>query len=94
LSLILIPIIGASAIFSSSTLLLIIALPGLAILDAAGLRYLYTRWFIVFPINPLARAFAVCLVSLLVLSHVAYGVRYALLAWPHNVETRKVYVVK
>jgi hypothetical protein len=92
LSLLTISIVATA--FSGNMLLLFISLPAIAILDAAGLRYLYTKWFSVFPLNPLAKVFAVCIVSLLLLAHVAYGVRYALLAWPHNVETRKIYMVK
>jgi hypothetical protein len=69
-------------------------LPGVAILDAIGLKYLYEHWFSVFPFNPLARGFAVAMISLLLLSQLAYGLRYALLAWPHNMETRKEYVIK
>jgi hypothetical protein len=92
LALILISVVTVA--FSGNMLLLVIALPAIAVLDAAGLRYLYIKWFKVFPINPIARAFATCLVSLLLLAHIAYGIRFALLAWPHNVETRKAYVVK
>jgi hypothetical protein len=71
-----------------------ICLPAIALLDAAGLRYLAGKWFRVFPLNPLARAFALILITLLLLGQLAFGVRYALLAWPHNVETRKIYVIK
>jgi 4-amino-4-deoxy-L-arabinose transferase-like glycosyltransferase len=71
-----------------------ICLPAIALLDAAGLRYLTGKWFSVFPLNPLARTFALILITLLLLGQLAFGMRYALLAWPHNLETRKVYVIK
>jgi hypothetical protein len=71
-----------------------ICLPAVALLDAAGLRYLAAKWFRVFPLNPLARTFAFLLITMLLLGQLAFGMRYALLAWPHNLETRKVYVIK
>lgn len=70
-----------------------LCLPAIIILDAAGLRYLFVKWFSVFPLNPLARGFAVVLICLLLMAQVAYGATYALIAWPHNLETRKTYVI-
>jgi 4-amino-4-deoxy-L-arabinose transferase-like glycosyltransferase len=81
------------ATLNNNIIFLTLGLPSIAILDAAGLRYLYKKWFFVFPLNPLAKAFAIILVCSILLVHVLYGVRYALLAWPHNVETRKTYVI-
>jgi 4-amino-4-deoxy-L-arabinose transferase-like glycosyltransferase len=81
------------AAVNNNIIFLTLSLPSIAILDAAGLRYLYKRWYYVFPLNPLARSFATILVCSVLLVHVLYGARYALLAWPHNVETRKVYVI-
>jgi 4-amino-4-deoxy-L-arabinose transferase-like glycosyltransferase len=81
------------ATLNNNIIFLSLGIPSIAILDAAGLRYLYKRWFAVFPLNPLAKAFAIILVCSVLLAHVLYGVRYALLAWPHNVETRKTYVI-
>jgi 4-amino-4-deoxy-L-arabinose transferase-like glycosyltransferase len=82
------------AVVNSNLIFLMLCLPGVAILDAIGLKYLYEHWFSVFPFNPLARGFAVAMISLLLLGQLAYGLRYALLAWPHNMETRKEYVIK
>jgi hypothetical protein len=92
LALVIVSFLGAAV--NNNMLLLTISLPALAILAAAGLRHLYKRWFEIFPFNPIARGFAVCLVALLLVAHVAYGVRYVLLAWPHNMDTRKTYVLK
>jgi 4-amino-4-deoxy-L-arabinose transferase-like glycosyltransferase len=75
-------------------LYLSLCLPAVAILSAAGLNYLYQKWFKVFPTNPWARSFALILITLLILGQAAFGIRYALLAWPHNLETRKAYVIK
>jgi hypothetical protein len=92
LVLIFISIIGAS--INSNMLLLGMSVPALIILAAAGLRHLYKRWFLVFPVNPFPRGFAAALVALLLVAQVAYGIRYAVFAWPHNVEIRKAYMVK
>jgi 4-amino-4-deoxy-L-arabinose transferase-like glycosyltransferase len=79
---------------NDSSRYLAISLPAVAILDAVGLRYLYEKWFRVFPLNPIPRGFAYIFIFVLILGQLAYGVRYALLAWPHSLETRKVYVIK
>jgi 4-amino-4-deoxy-L-arabinose transferase-like glycosyltransferase len=79
---------------SNSLFYLTICLPAVAVVDTEGLLYLYNRWFLVFPINPLARWFALILITLVLTGQVAYGARYALLAWPHNMETRKTYVIQ
>jgi 4-amino-4-deoxy-L-arabinose transferase-like glycosyltransferase len=92
ITLIVIGVIFAS--INQNIVLLTICFPAFAILDAAALRFLYIKWSRVFPLNPLPRALAVILISLLILAHVSYGVRYALAAWPHNQTTRKVYVLK
>jgi hypothetical protein len=79
---------------NNNLLFLIYGFIPVAILDAAGLRYLYKKWFEVFPLNPLARWFALTLIVAVLFVSMAYGARYALLAWPHNIETRNIYVVK
>jgi 4-amino-4-deoxy-L-arabinose transferase-like glycosyltransferase len=93
----LIGLLYASILFSGlndSLVYLTLGLISIAILDAAGLRYLYKRWFEVFPLNPLAKWFAATLVIAILFASLAYGARYTLLAWPHNMETRKIYVLK
>jgi hypothetical protein len=79
---------------NNSLVYLIMCLPAVAILDAAGLLFLYGKWFSVFPLNPIARLFAWTLITLVLVGQVAYGVRYALLAWPHNMETRKTHMIQ
>jgi hypothetical protein len=82
------------AAINRNVVLLTICFPAFAILDAAALRFLYIKWSRVFPVNPLPRALAVILITLLIFAHLGYGLRYALAAWPHNQATRKVYVLK
>jgi hypothetical protein len=75
-------------------LILGLCLPALAILSAAGLRYLYIEWRSIFPRNPLPLSFALVIISLLVGLQVAYGLRYSLVAWPHLAATKQLYVLK
>lgn len=75
-------------------LLLSLGLPAIAVLGAAGLRYLYLEWRSVFPHNPIPRALAIIVMVGLVALHSLFGIRYSLIAWPHTVDTRKTYVIK
>jgi 4-amino-4-deoxy-L-arabinose transferase-like glycosyltransferase len=79
---------------SDSLIFLTICLPATAIFCAEGLIYLYGKWFSFFPRNPLAKWFALTLVTLVLVGQLSYGARYVLLAWPHNMETRKLYVIQ
>jgi hypothetical protein len=79
---------------NGSVAILSLAVLAVCFLDTAALRFLYAKWLRIFPINPLPRAFATLLIVFLVLSQVAYGVRYSLFAWPHTPSTRNSYVIK
>ncbi len=85
-------IVGAGTTNNLAILLLSVA--ALLIFAGAGLRYLHIEWQSVFPRNPFPRVLAVILMSCAVIFSVFYGVKYSLLAWPHNVSTRNIYVLK
>lgn len=85
--------IALSAI-NNNPVVLSVCLPAVIILATAGLRFLSVRWFKVFPLNPLPRALAIALICLVVTFNLAYSVRYALAAWPHTADTRKIYMLK
>lgn len=74
--------------------ILALALPLLSIVMGLGLRYLYIEWRHVFPVNPLARVFAIGLMSAVVLVHILLGIRYGLVAWPATVVSHQVNVLK
>jgi hypothetical protein len=74
--------------------LLTLCLPAISLISAAGLRYLLIEWRQVFPRNPLPKALVLVLMCTLVALHALYGVRYALIAWPHTLDTRNTYVIK
>jgi 4-amino-4-deoxy-L-arabinose transferase-like glycosyltransferase len=82
------------ATINRDKLLLIYSLPALMIFVGAGLRFVYVKWRKVFPLNPLPKALAIILIFVLVGLHTLYGLRYALVAWPHNTATRNSYMIK
>jgi hypothetical protein len=82
-----------SALYGNTDIL-ILTLPSVALICGMGLRYLFVEWRQIFPRNPLAKSFAIGLMSALILIHVLYGIRYSLLAWPSSSETRQAYVLK
>lgn len=90
-------IVALSIIFSglnNNFYLLIPAVMAIYIFAAAGLRYLYMEWRQVFPHNPLPKILALSLIVLVVGVHLLFGIRYALVAWPHTNATHQIYVVK
>jgi 4-amino-4-deoxy-L-arabinose transferase-like glycosyltransferase len=92
LALIILSILEAG--IAHQTIVLAMSLPAIGILAAAGLRYLYGEWNSVFPLNPLPRALAVMLVSVLVALNIFVGVHYSLIAWPRSLPTQETYVLK
>jgi hypothetical protein len=74
--------------------IIFMALPAISMFVAAGLRYLYIEWRTIFPRNPLPRALAICLMVVLVSMQVFFGMRYALVAWPHTTDTLRLYMLK
>jgi len=82
-------IIGAIILsgLNQNLLLLNLALPSLGILLVAGVRYLYGEWKSVFPLNPLPRALAVALISVLIALNLLICLRYGLHAWPHSLSS-------
>jgi hypothetical protein len=88
-------VITAIAIgLGQSQVFLLFCLPVFGLAVGAGLRYLYYEWRSVFPRNPLPKAMAILLMGILVALQLVYGVRMALVAWPHTAETKRIYVLK
>ncbi len=63
----------------------------LFILMAAGLRYLYFQWRGVFPNNPIPKFLAMIIIISLSGLQVLYGLRFSLIAWPHQPATTSAY---
>jgi hypothetical protein len=74
--------------------ILAFAVPILAVIMTAGLRYLYIEWRKIFPRNPLAKNLALTLMWLIVLVQLIFGLKYAVSAWPSTTDTRTAYVLK
>lgn len=67
--------------------------PFIYILVAVGIGFLFTRWYTVFPRNPIAHVLALVLVSLAILTACSYQLRHYFVAWSRNRETRSVYIL-
>lgn len=83
-----------AAALNRNLLLLSLALPAITLAIAAGLRYLYMEWRLVFPKNPLPKYLALSLIFSLTFFNIYYGWHYALAAWPNTSATRATYVLK
>lgn len=70
---------------------LIILLPMLYVIAAAGIAFLLLQWLTVFPRNPLARSIGVTLVVLLVATTSFYHIKRYFIVWPHTVEARQAF---
>lgn len=69
-------------------------LPFMYIIVAAGIGFLFDRWFKVFPRNPIAHWLALVLVSLAVVTACSYQLRHYYIAWPRNSETRAIFTAQ
>jgi 4-amino-4-deoxy-L-arabinose transferase-like glycosyltransferase len=82
---------GTAIIALPNTINLTYILPILTVLATGGLGYLLHLWLKVFPRNPLARAFGIGLIALLVFFGIAYNIRSYYVAWPNNDATRAAF---
>lgn len=86
-------ILASVALISLGGVSLSMLVPFIYILVAAGIGLLFTRWYSVFPRNPIAHILALVLVSLAILTACSYQLRHYFVAWPRNRETQTVYTV-
>ncbi|HZM64333.1 MAG TPA: hypothetical protein VFB59_04335, partial [Candidatus Saccharimonadales bacterium] len=84
-------LIGIVLISLGGVISISLILPFFYIIIAAGLGFLFTKWFEVFPRNPIAQFLALALVSLAVITACSYQLRHYFIAWPRNNQTRSVY---
>jgi hypothetical protein len=66
-------------------------LPVVIVVATCGLGYILHLWLKVFPRNPVARAFGIGLLSLVLVFAVAYNVRNYFVAWPQNATTQALF---
>lgn len=71
-----------------------IIMPLIYLLIASGIKYLLVKWDKTFPFNPIAHKFATLMISLAVLTSCIYNIRSYFIAWPHNNQTKTVFIRK
>ena len=73
---------------------MLILMPIIYILVAAGIALLIQQWLTVFPRNPLAGAIGTVMISLSVMLAVYYNVNHYFIAWPNNPDTKKAFIIR
>ena len=73
------------------TIAVVLLLPFVYAVSAAGISYILDEWFRVFPRNPFARSFGIMLITVVVLASMYYQMTRFLVVWPQTPETREVY---
>jgi hypothetical protein len=73
------------------TIGIILLLPFVYSVVAAGISYILDEWYSVFPKNPFARSFGLLLVTLVVILSVYYQATRFFVVWPQTPETRSTY---
>ncbi len=81
-------VIGALGQVTAAVVLL---LPFVYAVVAAGMSYLLDEWYKIFPRNPFARSFGLLLVTFVVLMTMYYQMTRFLVVWPQAPETRNQY---
>lgn len=59
---------------------------------ATGLAFMLQQWVAVFPYNPVARALATAIMSIVIILVSYYHINQYFIAWPHTPATKKVFV--
>jgi hypothetical protein len=73
------------------TIGIVLLLPFVYSVIAAGISYILDEWYSVFPRNPFARSFGLILVIFIVLMSIYYQSTRFFVVWPQTPETRSVY---
>jgi hypothetical protein len=92
IKIILVTILVASFLYALGGPVTITMLIGsLYLIAATGLSFLITKWFRVFPKNPIPRILGSLLIILAVFVAVIYNTRSYFVAWPNNSKTSQYY---
>lgn len=87
-------VVVLAAAINMNSVFLVMALPALIMLAAAGLRYLFVEWRTIFPHNPIPKTLAITLMVVLVAFQFVFGAHYTLSAWAHSPSIQNAYHVK
>ncbi len=82
------------AALNRSIIPLTLALPSILVFVTARATLFIHEMAKSVPLNPVPRTLAVVLIFALIGAHTVYGIRYALIAWPHNSATRQTIHLK
>ncbi len=87
-------VMGSLLIALEGPVTIILLLPILYILAAAGMTLMLQQWFTVFPRNPLANVIGTSLISIAVILTAFYHVNHYYIAWPNAPETKRVFQLR
>jgi hypothetical protein len=73
------------------TIGIVLLLPFVYSVIAAGISFILDEWYSVFPRNPIARSFGLLLVTFVILMSIYYQTTRFFVVWPQTPETRQVY---
>jgi hypothetical protein len=73
------------------TIAVVLLLPFVYSVVAAGISFVLDEWYSVFPRNPFARSFGLLIITSVVLMSVYYQATRFFVVWPQTPETREVY---
>lgn len=84
-------IIGGVLVCLGGQVNLLVVMPIIYIVAAAGIAFLLQQWLTVFPRNPLARSIGVVLIVMLVAVTSLYHIKRYFIVWPRTVETHQIF---
>jgi hypothetical protein len=87
-------IIGAILVSLQGNVTLVLLLPFIYLLIAAGLHYLLGQWFSVFPRNPIAQGVGLVVIAAVVSLACAYHIRHYFVAWPQASATVQSFTIQ
>jgi hypothetical protein len=71
-----------------------VIIPFVYMVIAGGVAYLFDRWFMVFPRNPIARSIGWGLISIIIALVCAYHIIHYFVGWPHAAATHEIYTIQ
>lgn len=90
---ILIAFIMTALIAVNDAVTLTVIMPFIYLIAAAGLAYLVSQWFKVFPRNPIAHSIGLVVVCVVVAAACTYQLTHYFVGWPHAAATHEVFNV-
>lgn len=84
-------LIGSALIALGGPVTITLLLPFTYLIITAGITYMLSEWFTVFPRNPIARTIGTTLITVAVLLTGFYHLNLYYIAWPNAPQTREAY---